>query len=265
MQHGGAQRATTVTADGVTIAYEMVGKGPDIVLVHGITDDSATWGPVADLLAADHRVIRLDLRGHGASGDADDYGALGMAGDVAAVLAAVDSSDPVLVGHSLGGFVVSALASQMPVRAVVNVDQPLQMSAFHDGLSPIATLLRGTDAEFRQALSMVFDVMRSPLEASVQAELDSHRLTARQDVVLGVWEMALSMDGPELDAIVEAVLPSITCPYLAVHGDDPGAEYRAWLAGLMPSAELDVWEGTGHYLHLVDPERFVARVRAFVA
>jgi pimeloyl-ACP methyl ester carboxylesterase len=264
MQHGGTHEATTVTADGVAIAYDVTGEGPDIVLVHGITDDRATWGSVAELLAADHRVIRLDLRGHGDSGDAEDYGALGMAGDVAAVLAAAGARDPVLVGHSLGGFVVSALASQMPVRAVVNVDQPLQMSAFHDGLAPIAPLLRGSDAEFRQALSMVFDVMRSPLDASAQADLDAHRLSARQDVVLGVWEMALSMDGPELDAIVEAVLPTITSPYLALHGDDPGAEYRTWLAGLLPSAHLEVWEGTGHYLHLVDPRRFVERVRAFV-
>jgi pimeloyl-ACP methyl ester carboxylesterase len=265
MEHGGTRQATTVTADGVTIAYDVVGQGPDVVLVHGITDDRATWGAVADLLADDHRVIRLDLRGHGASGDAEDYGALGMAGDVAAVLAATGASDPVLVGHSLGGFVVTALASQMPVRAVVNIDQPLRMSAFHDGLAPLAPLLRGTDAEFRQALSMVFDVMRSPLDPTAQGDLDGHRLTARQDVVLGVWEMALSLDGPELDAIVEAVLPSIACPYLAVHGDDPGDGYRTWLAGLMPAAELEVWEGTGHYLHLVDPTRFVARVRSFVS
>jgi pimeloyl-ACP methyl ester carboxylesterase len=265
MQQGGGHTATTVTADGVTIAYDVRGEGSDVVLVHGITDDRATWGPVADLFAVDHRVIRLDLRGHGGSGDADDYGALGMAGDVAAVLGAVGASDPVLVGHSLGGFVVSALASQMPVRAVVNIDQPLRMSAFHDGLAPIAPLLRGTDAEFRQALSMVFDVMRSPLDATVQAELDAHRVAARQDVVLGVWEMALSMEGPELDAIVEAVLPTITSPYLAVHGDDPGAEYRGWLAGLLPAATVEVWEGTGHYVHLVDPARFVERVRAFVS
>ena len=256
---------TAVTQDGVGIAFDVVGDGPDVVLVHGITDDRATWGPVADLLGSDHRVIRLDLRGHGESGPAADYGALAMAGDVGAVLAAVGASDPVLVGHSLGGFVVTALASQMRVRAVVNVDQPLAMSAFKDALGPLEPLLRGDDSSFRQALRLVFDSMASPLPAEVQAELDAHRDAARAEVVLGVWDLVLASSADELDAIVEAVLPTISSPYLAVHGADPGDDYRTWLTRLMPQTRLDVWEGTGHYLHLVDPERFVALVRSFVA
>ncbi len=256
---------TARTQDGVEIAYEVRGTGPDVVLVHGITDDRATWGPVTELLAGDHRVITLDLRGHGESGSATDYGALAMAGDVAAVLAAVGASDPVLVGHSLGGFVVTALASQMPARAVVNVDQPLLMSGFKEALGPLEPLLRGDAASFRQALGLVFDSMASPLDATTQAMLDGHRDAARPDVVLGVWDLVLTSPAEELDAIVEAVLPTISAPYLAVHGVDPGDDYRSWLSALLPQVRLDVWPDTGHYLHLVDPERFVALVRSFIA
>lgn len=257
--------ARATTADGVEIAYDVIGDpaGSDIVLVHGITDDRATWDPIVPLLAASHRVIRLDLRGHGESGDADDYGALAMAADVAAVLVDVDAQAPVLVGHSLGGFVVTALAAQVPVRGIVNVDQPLRMSAFSEGLAPIAPMLRGSVEEFRQALGIVFDVLGQPdAGPAVLASLAEHRATARQDVVLGVWEMALSMPGDELDAVVEGALSAVVCPYLSVHGSEPGDDYRAWLARALPQADIQVWDGAGHYLHLVDPQRFVDLVLA---
>ena len=56
---------------------------------------------------------------------------------------------------------------------------------------------------------------------------------------------------------------AIRCPYLAIHGIDPGPTYAAWLAGLVPSAVVEVWDGVGHYPQLVDPDRFVSRVETF--
>ncbi len=65
--------ATTQAGDGTTIDYEVWGgehadAGPAVVLVHGITEQRASWDPVRERLAAQHRVIALDLRGHGRSG-----------------------------------------------------------------------------------------------------------------------------------------------------------------------------------------------------
>ena len=51
-------------------------------------------------------------------------------------------------------------------------------------------------------------------------------------------------------------------PYLAIHGIDPGPAYAAWLTGLIPTATVEVWEGLGHYPHLVDPDRFGASTRS---
>ncbi len=115
------------TDDGVEIAYDVRGDGPPIVLVHGLSDSRADWAPIVDRLSSDHRCIALDLRGHGESGDTADYGALTMAADVAAVVAAEDLVAPMVIGHSLGGAVVSVYATTAPVTAVVNVDQGLRL------------------------------------------------------------------------------------------------------------------------------------------
>ena len=46
----------------------------------------------------------------------------------------------------------------------------------------------------------------------------------------------------------------------AIHGGDPGPGYAEWLASARPGATVEVWEGDGHYPHLVHPERLAARV-----
>src|SRR4249919_3217673 len=124
MQHS---RMHCTTDDGVEIAYDVRGQGPPLVLVHGLSDSRADWAPIVDRMSSDHRCVALDLRGHGESGDASDYSALAMAADVAAVVAAEDLVAPTVIGHSLGGAVVSAYAAAALVTAVVNVDQGLRL------------------------------------------------------------------------------------------------------------------------------------------
>lgn len=114
--------STLTTDDGTTIAYtDHGGDGPPTLLVHGITESSAQWDPIVPLLT-DRRVITMDLRGHGESGTAERYDLEGMAGDVVAVMAELGILGSThLVGHSLGGVVVSAVGAAAPVASVVNV------------------------------------------------------------------------------------------------------------------------------------------------
>jgi pimeloyl-ACP methyl ester carboxylesterase len=253
------------STNGVDIAFDLRGEGPPIVLVHGITDNRSLWDPVAGRLSADHQVVTLDLRGHGESGDASDYSALAMANDVAAVVAAAGIERPVLVGHSLGGIVVSAYAaSGAPVAGVVNVDQSLHMSEFAGALRPIEPLLRGP--EFHEVLSAIFTSMDGPLlSESDRAAGAERQAAARQDVVLGVWGLVFGSTDAELDAVIDAVAQAIAVPYLAIHGLDPGADYADWLSARIRGATVEIWPDHGHYLHLVDPDRFAGRVRRFAA
>jgi pimeloyl-ACP methyl ester carboxylesterase len=243
------------------IAWEESGGGRPLVLVHGLTEDRRSWDSVVPLLEDGFRCIRLDLRGHGESHDAADYSALAMAEDVATVVSQAGIDDaPVLIGHSLGAVVVTAYATGARAAGIVNVDQPLALAAFKAALEPLEPLLRGR--RFREAIDAVFQGLGvDALPPGARAWADACHQAARQEVVLGVWGLVLETDAADLDALVESVLRNITVPYLAIHGDDPGPGYAEWLTGLVPSAVVEVWDGDGHYPHLVEPERFARRVR----
>jgi pimeloyl-ACP methyl ester carboxylesterase len=248
------------------IAWEEAGAGRPVVLVHGITEDRRSWDAVWPMLAETFRCIRLDLRGHGKSGDADDYSALAMAADVGAVVdeAGLDEP-PLLIGHSLGAVVVTAYAASGGANVgVVNVDQSLRFGDFATALQPFADALRGP--ECAETVAAIIDTLGTArLRPEDLAYVTGHKQALRQDVVLGVWSMVLDADPAELTATAEQLLGAVRTPYLALHGSDPGPDYEAWLTAAMPDATVEVWDGDGHYLHMVDPVRFVTRVRDFAA
>ena len=251
---------TITTADEVSIAYSVTGSGPPVVLVHGITESRHTWDPLLSDLATDHTVVAVDLRGHGESGLAADYGAEAMAADVAAVVAAERLDAPLVVGHSLGGIVATALAGAHPCRAVVNVDQSIALGDFQELVRGAEPMLR-SDA-FGDVIGALFDSMMGALPADEVARVAALR-RPRQEVVLGVWAPLLELEPGALDAYVAALAGAVSVPYLALHGIDPGEAYAPWLQEVIPSAVVEVWDGDGHYPHLVHPERFLDRLRRF--
>src|SRR4051812_17238531 len=188
---------STRAVDGAKLAYEAIGdEHPDatFVLVHGITECSAAWDPVIGLLAPVGRVITVDLRGHGASERRPPYDAFTMAADLNAVLQYLDVDDALVVGHSLGGMVVSAYAAAgHPARGIVNVDQPLDTSGFKDLLAMVEPTLRGTPEEFAGVIDQMFTMLDGPLPAEERARL-SGVASPEQDVVLGVWDIVMSTD-----------------------------------------------------------------------
>jgi pimeloyl-ACP methyl ester carboxylesterase len=111
---------TVRTAAGLRLRA-WVGGAPDapgtVILLHGWTLDSRTWGPVASRLASRARVIRYDHRGHGRSEHPSraDMTIEGLADDLADVIDELAPSGPlVLAGHSMGGMAIMALAERHP-------------------------------------------------------------------------------------------------------------------------------------------------------
>lgn len=244
------------------IAWDESGTGLPVVFVHGLTEDRRGWDPVVALLNDRFRCIRLDLRGHGQSSDADDYSALAMAEDVATLVAEAQiAQPPLVVGHSLGAVVATAYATQAAVRGVVNIDQSLRLGDFAAGLQPLAPALRDA-ATFHDTLEAVLGSLGVPasLDPRYRSYLDDLHRGARQKVVLGVWELVFDADPADLTALAESLLGAITAPYVAIHGSDPGPGYAEWLAAALPGATVEVWEGDGHYPHLAEPARLAARI-----
>ncbi len=238
------------------IDFERSGEGVPIVLVHGITESKRSWDPLVERLASSHDVLVVDLRGHGASTKTGPFDVLTMASDIHDVVEAQQMSEPLLIGHSLGGTVVSTYAAMYPCRGLLNVDQSMRLGDFQQSLLAIEPMLRGDDAEFHQVIDMIFDSMRGELDDREWARLKALR-RADQEVVLGVWDAVLELDAKELDAMVNALASAIVVPYLSLHGTDPGEDYEAWLGALVVEARVETWEGFGHYPHLVAPERFL--------
>jgi pimeloyl-ACP methyl ester carboxylesterase len=237
---------------------------PPLVLIHGITETRASWDPLLASLAARHRVLRVDLRGHGDSPTGETYELIDYATDVAETIAHVGMQQPVVIGHSLGGITATAVAMVHPVRAVVNVDQPLLLGGFKESLTALEPMLRGTPEQFAGAIDAVFTAMAGPLPAKEQSRIGGLR-RPRQDVVLGTWSAVFSTPADELNAGAATLAAAVTVPYLALHGIDPGEGYQDWLTGVVPTAAFELWPDHGHYPHLVDPTRFLTRLRTFLA
>lgn len=257
---------TTSSADGTDIAYNVAGPktGQAVLLVHGITEQQHNWDPIVDRLSSTHMTVSLDLRGHGASASADTYDLEAMAGDVAAVAAATGAEAPHLVGHSLGGMVVTALGAVMPVSSIVNVDQSLELSAFKAQVAPLQPMLEDP-ATFPAVVAELFDALAGPLSHAERDRIETLR-RADSSVVLGVWELLFTLDEEAIAAVVDDALAGYASnppPYLTLFGVDPGDDYADWLRARIPGATVDVWDGLGHYPHLVEPDRFVERLRSF--
>ena len=246
------------------LAHEISGAGPELVLVHGITESRRTWDPLIDTLSRSHRVLAVDLPGHGESAAGASYDPISLAAAVHNTVEAVGFATPVLVGHSLGGVVVSAYAAAFGagVRGVVNIDQPLQLSLFQAQLQEASPMLRGSNDQFRAFMTAMFASMDGSLRASERARINNSSRPDQQ-VVLALWAAVLDTSPAELNATVDALAGAVHVPYFALHGIDPGPAYPAWLTSLVASATVEVWPGVGHYPHLVETGRFVARLASF--
>lgn len=109
-----------LSQDGTPVSYEVHGAGePTLVFVHGWSCDARYWREQIPHFAKEHRVVVLDLAGHGHSGLArTKYTMAAFGKDVRAVTEAVDSKSVILIGHSMGGSVIAEAARLMPERVV---------------------------------------------------------------------------------------------------------------------------------------------------
>jgi len=103
-----------VCAGGLSLAYDVAGGGPPMVLLHGLGERAGDWAPVRARLAAAYRTVAFDLRGHGASDWPGEYTHDLIEADLCAALDALGLRDVVLVGHSMGGSVAFRIAARRP-------------------------------------------------------------------------------------------------------------------------------------------------------
>ena len=106
--------------------------------------------------------------------------------------------------------------------------------------------------------SLGLERIAEPLRSLV---LETHEV--KQDVVVGYWQTVLRTDPDEFQALIDAQIRQLDVPCLGVFGRPITPSERERF-GWMPDAQLEEWAGDGHFVHLVDPDRFATRLRQFV-
>jgi lipase len=115
-----------ISGDGVELAFGYwLGRGAPVIAIHGLTASFISYIGVAERLAGRRPLFALDLRGRGDSDKpSGPYGMAQHARDVAAAMRALELGPSVIVGHSMGAFVATALAAQNPelVSGIIMID-----------------------------------------------------------------------------------------------------------------------------------------------
>jgi len=244
------------------LALESTGAGVPVVFLHGLTFDRWTWRPVIECLGNGVRSIAIDLPGHG-----DSAGAGGGLDRLASLIAdtlesACGVQRPIVVGHSMSGVLALVYASRYGVRGVVTVDQSWNVRPFAEMVRQMAPALRGegfSDAFRPFERSMGTDLLLEPIRTQV---LERRRVT--KELVLDYWDELLDTDPVELQRRIDRAAASITGPCLAVFGHELSGDERRHMTTLIPGVQVQEWPGSGHMVHLVQPDRFAARLRAFI-
>ena len=111
----GIKMEKLILSNGLELAYEEDGEGKTVILLHGFCGSHSYWDYVFPTLTQNSHVIRMDLRGHGQSGEANgEFSIDDMADDVAGFLEKKKLKNVCLLGHSLGGYITLAFADKYP-------------------------------------------------------------------------------------------------------------------------------------------------------
>jgi pimeloyl-ACP methyl ester carboxylesterase len=152
-------RGTGEYADvnGINLYYETQGTGRPLILLHGGLGSGEMFGPILPALAAHHRVITVDLQGHGRTADIDRPLEIPlMADDIAALIEHLRLEKPDIVGYSLGGGVALFTAVRHPelVRRIVVVSPNIRPDAIYPEMRAQQGQVSAAAAEFMKDTPM---------------------------------------------------------------------------------------------------------------
>lgn len=242
--------------DGTPISYEVFGSGePTLVLVHGWSCDSRYWRAQVPVLSKKHRVVVLDLAGHGHSGmTRSRYTMRAFGEDVRAVTEATGSKQVILIGHSMGGSVIAEAARLMPGRVIgligvdtlENVEYPLTAEEFKKMVAPMEKDFVSGSRQF--VGEMLYPETDRQLKEWIIADISS----APPDVALSAMR---EMMGQYITGEAAKVFDALRIPVISVNGDlwpvDVEANRRHML-----SYEAIILKKADHFLMMDRPDEF---------
>ena len=251
-------QAAYAERDGIKIAYEASGEGdPPLVFVHGWSCDRSYFQPQFDHFGGRHRVVSVDLRGHGESDQPEDgYGIESFADDVVAVSDAEGLGGPVVIGHSMGGLVALSMAARGAARAAVMVDPaPIILSSpqrdFFESFVPhcIADADGSYRARFVEGMFLPSDVAR-------RDEIITGMASRPPRVAAAAVRGMIAFDGA-------GTLRRCEVPLLSIGSAVP-SNSATKLREHCPTITIGQTVGSGHFNQLEVPSQVNAMIERFL-
>ncbi|WP_214409042.1 alpha/beta fold hydrolase [Sphaerisporangium fuscum] len=264
---GATESSTLPMDDGeIHVCQDGPRDAPALLLLHGSASSTRSWDPMVPLLTGSHRVIRIDLLGHGRSAKPADrsYALSDQARRAGAALDRLGVEHAIVVGHSSGGAVATALAEQRPdlVTALAFINTGPSLDAF---IAPESAAFGPsqwppTDEQLRQFASTGFSRAGHRIPQELLDEVRAmtyHTLTTTMQATRHYLEQQALPDR----------LTVLGKPLLVIFGEDDrrwrsssASDYRA-----VPGAKVELLPGLGHSPLLEDPPRTALSLLAFTA
>lgn len=253
----------TVSVNGIDIQYYRRGQGQPIVLAHGMYDNGRRWVPLADELADEYDIITYDARGHGRS-DAPEtgYDIDNRVADLVGVVRALSLTNPILLGHSMGGATAAWTAATHPelVGGLALADP----ARFRE--SPEIPLKQAEELT-REKLA---DSQSRPVAERVEEQVDAHDIDAEQArrfvVATDECSPQIFRLTQEHDPVVDAV-EEIQTPTLILRRDMDVADRVADLQAIEEASTVRLVHvpDAGHYVFRDAPDAAATELRTFLS
>jgi pimeloyl-ACP methyl ester carboxylesterase len=242
--------------DGTPISYEIYGAGEStLVFVHGWSCDARYWRAQLPHFAENHRVVMLDLAGHGHSGTTrSQYTMRAFGEDVKAVIEATGSRRIILIGHSMGGSVIAEAARLMPSRVIglIGIDT-LEDIEYPMTREELKRMIAPLEKDFRAGSRQFVEEMISPqTDPQLREWILSDMSAAPPAVALSAMNNMMSQ---YITGEAAEIFDEIRIPVITVNGDMWPVNYEANRRHML-SFDAIVLKGADHFLMLNRPEQF---------
>jgi pimeloyl-ACP methyl ester carboxylesterase len=256
----------------VTLHYETAGdpETPPVVLLHGFTSDLRMWAPLVPVLARRYFVVSLDLRGHGLSTAPANPEAATMddfADDVLALFDALEIELGVLAGCSFGGMIAAHFGVNWPGRLAGLVLSDTSAAYDHPAYDDA---YRNREAQLVHSEEVVRNHGTAELGKRAAARITDPFLASalrdRYARMSGEGYLAASRVRRERPDVLPMLAERLTMPVLICTGSrDPVNSASLVMAEQLPEARVVTFNGAGHGLPAVAPEKFEDVLLTFLA
>jgi pimeloyl-ACP methyl ester carboxylesterase len=249
------------TPDRVQLNYKIAGDArPAIILIHGLASRLDHWNPVASALARHHRVLRMDLRGHGRSQAPEDgYSIRQFADDVAALARSQRIRNAVVVGHSMGSTVALELARRHPrvVASLVLVDGALDQYATARDVERTELWRMLADTPYDEAMPALYrQFFPDARDADIATRVVRDAARTPEHAAIASWRATLTANVP-------AIAKQVRQPTLYVNASN-NDRTATDVSTVLPRAQFAQVAGAGHFVQLEAPDQLTAMLRRFV-